>query len=94
MKKIGSTMAVFSMLISFPGAVFAAQDFDYYFGKLLVSNVNVVNSVPIQPVVAAQPQINQNQNANQIAAMQASLNQMKATLATLNSGLRNQPNLK
>lgn len=78
MKKTTFSLVLFSVFMSFPVAVFASQDFDYYFGRFLVSSSN--NDTMISAS-------SQNQNASQIASMQASLNQIKTTLASLNLGL-------
>lgn len=86
MRKITAKLTIFLIFLSFPLGVFAAQDFDYFFGRLLVSTASVVPIAPAQ-VVSAQAPVNQNPNLNQMASMQRNLDQMKATLAALNSSL-------
>lgn len=84
MKKAIVSLIVVTVFLGFWGSALAAQDFDYFFGRFLISTSDVVSIAPIQ-VVSTQVSVSQNQN--QIASMQASLSQMKTTLATLNSSL-------
>lgn len=86
MTKITTSFAILSIsvFLSFSSSAFAVQDFDYYFGTLLVSTQKVVD--PVSPALVSAGIVN-NPNLAQISSMQANLNQIKSTLANLNSSL-------
>lgn len=86
MKKIITTLAIISIFLGFSPNAFAVQDFDYFFGTLLVPAQRAINSVPLTVPVSNNVAIS-NPNSAQILSMQANLNQIKANFATLKSNL-------
>lgn len=90
MTKITATIATLtsiSIFLSFSPSAFAAQDFDYYFGTLLAPSNKIVNPVSPIPVSSASDIGKKSPTSAQISAMQTNLNQIKSTLANLNSSL-------
>ena len=90
MKKIYPHFLVFLMFFVFSPSVLAAQDFDYYFGQLLIPRINVQNqnSNSSSPANSGSgSSVNSGTNAVQIASMQASLTKINSDLAKLNSNL-------
>ena len=90
MKKIYLPFSIFLTFFVFSPSVLAAQDFDYYFGQLLIPRINVQSqnsnlSSPTNSVVNSNA--NSGNNSAQIASMQATLNKMNSDLAKLNSNL-------
>lgn len=91
MNKIALILSILLMFLGLCGSVFAAYNFDYFFGFIMPSVNSVVSStaintsspIPQNPVistvVAPRP--------DQIAALQVNLNQIKANFAALNSVL-------
>lgn len=87
MKKITIILTFLWLFLIFENRVFAAYNFDYFFGTLFapVTSINqTVSSSSAAPVSSAPAQA---LIPTQISSIQARLNEMKLTLANLNSSL-------